>query len=63
MDTLKNITAETDSVSIPDNKDLRCSEMVTLTDEIIANKKVDTIFEMIYLAYKLGYKRGKAYNE
>lgn len=63
MDTLKNITAETDSVSIPDNKDLRCSEMIALTDKVITdNRKLETIFEVIYLAYKLGYKRGNANN-
>lgn len=62
--TIKELTKITNNIDISEKEDLKYSEMIALTDKVITdNRKLETIFEMIYLAYKLGYKRGKAYNE
>lgn len=61
--TIKELTKITNNIDISEKEDLKYSEMIALTDKVITdNRKLETIFEVIYLAYKLGYKRGNANN-
>lgn len=61
--TIKELTEITNSIDISEENDLKYSEMLALTDKVISdNRKLDTIFKVIYVAYKLGYNRGKGNN-
>lgn len=61
--TIKELTKITNNIDISEKEDLKYSEMIALTDKVITdNRKLETIFEVIYLAYKLGYSRGNKNN-